>query len=47
MDCGKFMFIGTEERAVRDEDESGMVHLHSADVDNVVEIESEAVGVIY
>jgi hypothetical protein len=41
------MLVGMEERTLRDEDESRMVHLHSADVDNVVEIEPEAVGVIY
>ena len=41
------MFICMEESTFRDEDESRMVHLHSADVDNVVEIKYETVGIIY
>jgi hypothetical protein len=41
------MFIGMEKGTVRYENESRIVHLYSADVDNTVEIKYEPVGVIY
>lgn len=41
------MFIGVEKGTIGYEDKSRVVHLHSADIDDVVEIEYEAVGIIY
>lgn len=41
------MCIGLKKGTIGYEDESGLVHLHSADIDNVVEIEYEPVGVVY
>ena len=41
------MFIGLKKSTGRYEYERGFVHLHSADVDNVVDIKYEPVGVVY
>ena len=36
-----------EKRTIWNEDESRVVHLHSADINDVVKIEYEAVSVVY
>jgi hypothetical protein len=47
VDCGQFLFIGMQNGTIGYEDKRRIVHLNSADVDDIVEIKYEAVGVIY
>jgi hypothetical protein len=41
------MFIGMEKGTIGYKDESRIVHLYSTDVDDIVEIKYQAVGVVY